>query len=120
MEGKQSKARVAMPTRWDAADWAYLGEVAQSIGKTRSDFIRTAALNAAKAIRSLAPLYSVEGPQATSQNTRINFSGSEGDIKAAPGGRRAPVRSRSDCGAKDGPNEEIDDPKDENPTGGKV
>ena len=120
MEGKQSKARVAMPTRWDAADWAYLGEVAQSIGKTRSDFIRTAALNAAKAIRSLSPSYSVEGPKATSQNTRINFFGSEGDIKAAAGGRRAPVRSRSDCEAKDAPDEEIDGQKPSGLTDGKV
>ncbi len=86
MEGKQSKARMAMPTRWDAADWAYLAQVAKSIGTNRSDFIRTAALNAARAISSLSSSYFVEGPKAPPQNTAINdFSNST--AKAGGGGK---------------------------------
>jgi hypothetical protein len=120
MEARKQKQATPKPMRWNDADWARLAEVARSVGLSRSEFVRRAAIGAAKALEIGFNPYYVEGPKATSHNTRINFSGSEGDIKAAPGGRRAPVRSRSDCGAKDGPNEEIDDPKDENPTGGKV
>ncbi len=50
---EKRKARVPMPVRWAIEEWAYLLEVAHSIGTTRSEFVRTAALNAARATQSL-------------------------------------------------------------------
>lgn len=120
MDAKKQKQAPPKPMRWNDADWVWLAEVAKSIGLTRSAFIRQAALTAAQSAAIGLHPYSVQGPKATSQNTRINFFGTEGTTKAATGGGRAPVRSRSDCEAKDGPNSEIDAPEDVNPTGGKV
>ena len=118
MAAKLSGVESLKAMRWPAEEWAWLAEVARSVGISRSEFVRRATIGAAKALEMGLTPYSVQGAKATPQNTRINFSGSEGDIKAAAGGRRAPVRSRSDCEAKDGPKSEIDAPKDENPTGG--
>lgn len=120
MEAKKQKQAPPKPMRWDDADWAWLADVAKSIGLTRSAFIRNAAITAAQATVMGFHPYSVQGPQATSQNTRINLFRPEGAQKLAPGGGQAPVRSRSDCEAKDGSDEEIDGQKPNGLTDGKV
>lgn len=110
MKAKESKARTGQPIRWAAADWVYLAEIAKAIGTTRSDFIRTATLNAAKAVEAVSPSYSVGGATATPQNTRINlFPGEAGTKLDTGGGQDAPDRSRSDGEAKGGPTSGLQD-----------
>lgn len=60
--------------QWADSDWDYVGEVARSIGLTRSAFVRNAALNAARAVAGSLSPYSVGGATAAPQNTRINQS----------------------------------------------
>ena len=72
MDERKSKAAPQRQIRWHDADWAFVGEVANAVGLTRSAFVKRSALIAAKATAAgLAP-YSVGGPEATQQNTRPN------------------------------------------------
>lgn len=103
MATEKRKARVPMPVRWAIEEWAFLLEVAHSIGTTRSEFVRTAALNAARATQSLLPSYSVDVAKATPQNTRINlFPGEAGTKLDTGGGQDAAPRLRSNGEAKGG------------------
>lgn len=94
MATEQSAARAIKPMRWTAEEWDYLAGVAKAIGMNRSAFVRTAALNAARATHSLSPSYSVDGATATPQNTAANQS----DLTRAKqgagqvGGRRSRIR----------------------------
>lgn len=72
MATQNSSTRAIKPMRWTAEEWDYLAGVAKAIGMTRSAFVRTAALNAARATQSLSASYSVDGATATPQNTAAN------------------------------------------------
>lgn len=85
-ESKVRKQDNLRPIRWQHHDWFRLGDVAKSVGLTRSDFIRRAALAAADAHQNGMTPYSVRGPKATPQNMGANFFRSEGDTKKISGG----------------------------------
>ena len=105
-EAKVRKQENLRPIRWRHEDWFVLGDVAKSVGLTRSDFIRRAALAAADAHQNGMTPYFVSGPKASPQNTRINLFRPAGDQKLATGGGQdAGGRSRSDCEAKTASNE---------------
>ena len=117
----QKKSALAMQhIRWRQEEWVWLAGISKPLGISRSEFIRRATIGAANALNMGLSPYSVQGAKATSQNTRINFFETEGNTKADTGGGRAPVRSRSDCEAKDGPKSEIDGQKPNGLTNGKV
>lgn len=108
MEAKKSKAAPTRPIRWHDADWALVGEVAKSVGLSRSAFVKRAALLAAAATAAGLPPYFVSEAKATPQNTRINLFLTEGKQKlAAGGGQDAADCSRSDCAAKGGPTSDL-------------
>lgn len=69
MDEKKSKAAPTRPIRWHDADWIFVGEVAKSVGLSRSAFVKRSALLAAEATRAGLTPYSVSG---TPQNTRPN------------------------------------------------
>ncbi len=58
--------------RWGDAEWAWLAEVAKSVGLSRSEFVRRSAMLAAQATAAGLTPYFVGGPQAQGQNTAIN------------------------------------------------
>ena len=72
MDAKKSKAAPTRPIRWHDADWIFVGEVAKSIGLSRSAFVKRSALLAAEATKAGLTPYSVGGARATPQNTRPN------------------------------------------------
>lgn len=72
MAAKNSKMLPPRPMRWHEADWAWLAEVAKSVGVSRSEFVRRAALLAAEATQAGLTSYSVGVARATPQNTRPN------------------------------------------------
>ena len=72
MELKNDKVAATRVIRWHNTEWAYVGEVAKSIGLTRSAFVKRAALLAAQAAEAGLLSYSVGGAIATPQNTRPN------------------------------------------------
>lgn len=76
--------------RWKPSDWEILGKVAKSIGMTRSQLVREAALQRARAV---APSYFVGVAEATPQNTRPNISGPE--LRKQVGGRNGGEGSRT-------------------------
>ena len=100
MVAKNSKMLPPRPMRWHESDWAWLAEVAKSVGVSRSEFVRRAALLAAKATEAGLTSYSVSG---TPQNTRTNhFDHSiaqQGSGRSGGGGSR----SRSKPEAFSGP-----------------
>ena len=103
METQKKSALAMQHIRWQQEEWAWLAQVAKAIGTTRSAFIRTAALNSAKAMNSFSPSYFVSEATATPQNTRINLFLTEGKQKLVPGGEQdAADCSRSDGEAKGG------------------
>ncbi len=103
-----AKTKALQSIQWPDADWDYVGEVARSIGLTRSAFVRNAALNAARAVAGSVSPYSVGEAEATPQNTRIKlFSGEAGQKLAPGGGQDAADRSRSDGEAKGGTTSEL-------------
>jgi hypothetical protein len=72
MTQEKSKGLTIKTTRWEDSEWAWVGEVAKSVGMSRSDFVRQTVMMAAQATAAgLAP-YFVGGPQATPQNTGAN------------------------------------------------
>ena len=72
MDTKKAKRTPPKPIRWDDAEWAWLAEVAKSVGLTRSGFIKFAAHSMARATQAGLPAYSVGVAIATPQNTRPN------------------------------------------------
>lgn len=72
MDTKNTETLEIKPVRWKSSEWELLGRVAKSIGMTRSELVREAALQRAKAV---APSYFVGRGEATPQNTRPNDSG---------------------------------------------
>lgn len=104
--GKAITDKALQSIQWRHEDWFRLGDVAKSVGLTRSDFIRRAALAAADAHQNGMTPYFVSEPKASPQNTRINLFRPAGDQKLATGGGQdAGGRSRSDCEAKTASNE---------------
>lgn len=94
------------PMRWHVADWAWLGEVAKSVGLSRSEFVRRSALLAASsAVAGLIP-YSVGAATAAPQNTRPNpFDHSiaqQGDGRMGGGGEPNHARPGGDSGTNSG------------------
>lgn len=81
MAGKLTGTSSLKVTRWAAEDWEWLAEVSKSVGLSRSDFVREAALAAAMATANGMPPYFVGGPVGTTQNTRINNSGPQSKAK---------------------------------------
>lgn len=74
MNTKNREALEIRTVRWTSSEWDFLGNVAKSIGLTRSELVREAALQRARAV---APSYFVGCGEATPQNTRPNNSGPE-------------------------------------------
>lgn len=72
MEATNTKRRVPKAMRWDEADWVWVGQIAKTVGLTRSAFVKRAALAAARATASGLTPYFVSGPKAPPQNTAIN------------------------------------------------
>jgi hypothetical protein len=89
-----ARGKALQSIQWVDTDWDYIGDVARSIGLTRSAFVRNAALNAARAVAGSLSPYSVDGATATPQNTAANQS----DLTRAKqgagqvGGRRSRTR----------------------------
>jgi hypothetical protein len=73
MAGKVMGKESFKTIRWPQEDWAWLDQIARSVGMTRSKFVREAALAAAEATANGHTPYFVEGPKATRQNTRTNL-----------------------------------------------
>lgn len=67
--------------RWDSTDWDMVGMLAAKTGMTRTDFVKRATLAAAAEVLAGGVPYFVGGPQATTQNTRINNSGPQSKAK---------------------------------------
>ncbi|MYM83050.1 hypothetical protein GTP44_13925 [Duganella sp. FT50W] len=103
MAGKLTGTASLKVTRWAAEDWAWLAEVAKSVGLSRSDFVRKAAMAAATATANGMAPYFVEGPSGTRQNTRTNLleqkstsvevraSGAKGVASAKRAPTKAPI-----------------------------
>ncbi len=99
MEAKKAKRTPPKPIRWNDAEWAWLAEVAKSIGLTRSGFIKLATLSMARATEAGLPSYSVDVAIATSQNTRPNkLSPLNRQIEGGKvGGERSRTRSKPEA-----------------------
>ena len=103
MNSKRRLAQNSQPIRWKEADWFALADVAKSLGITRSEFIRGAAMKAAEDVALGVVPYFVSEAKASPQNTHINFFLRNEDKSEL---RRSeidvPDCSRSDCVAKVG------------------
>jgi hypothetical protein len=88
-----ARGKALQSIQWVDTDWDYIGDVARSIGLTRSAFVRNAALNAARAVAGSLSPYSVDGATATPQNTRPNQS--RNPIAKQGGGELGGGRSRT-------------------------
>lgn len=75
MAAKLSGVESLKAMRWPQDEWAWLAEVAKSVGVSRSEFVRRSAIGAAKALELGLSPYSVIGAGATTQNTRPNGNG---------------------------------------------
>ena len=87
-------------------DWQKWGEVAVSLGLTRSGFIKQATARAAELILSGGTSYFVNGGGATTQNTRIEVVGANGtgnENASDRRQRRGVSQGRSDEGRKKSP-----------------
>ena len=92
MVAKNSKMLPPRPMRWHESDWAWLAEVAKSVGVSRSEFVRRAALLAAKATEAGLTSYSVSGtPQNTHPNQLLPAIAKQG--KGKLGGERSRTHS---------------------------
>lgn len=87
MAGKLTGPESLKGMRWTIEDWEWLAEVAQSVGLSRSDFVRKAALAAATATANGMAPYFVNGGGATTQNTRIGVVGAKGTANGNAGDR---------------------------------
>jgi hypothetical protein len=98
MDTKKAKRTPPKPIRWDDAEWAWLAEVAKSVGLTRSGFIKFAAHSMARATQAGLPAYSVGVAIATPQNTRPNqFDLINRQIEGGElGGERSRTRSETE------------------------
>lgn len=96
MVAKNSKMLPPRPMRWHESDWAWLAEVAKSVGVSRSEFVRRAALLAAKATEAGLTSYSVSGtPQNTRPNQLFPAIAKQGEGKL--GGERSRTRSKPEA-----------------------
>ena len=99
MEAKKSNAAPLRAIRWNESDWTFVGEIAKSIGLSRSAFVKRAALASAAAVSAFGSKYSVDGATATPQNTRpnklspINRQSEGGKV----GGERSRTRSEPEA-----------------------
>ena len=97
---RASRDKVIEGVQWRTEDWLWLREIAESVGLTRSAFVREAALAAARATANGLTPYFVVRPKAPPQNTAINdFSTST--AKAGGGGKAVmeepnPIRRGAD------------------------
>ena len=98
MDTKKAKRTPPKPIRWDDAEWAWLAEIAKSVGLTRSGFIKFAAQSMARATQAGLPAYSVGVAIATPQNTRPNqFDLINRQIEGGElGGERSRTRSETE------------------------
>lgn len=85
MEKNQVKKQNLQPIRWQESDWSALADVAQSVGMSRSDFVRSAALHAAKAVKAGVTPYFVGEANASLQNMGASFFSCEADQKIGSG-----------------------------------
>lgn len=75
MELQQSKSnRVPKAIRVKDDVWEAWGKIAETVGLTRSAFIKLATAEAAELVLAGGVPYFVGGPEATTQNTRTNNS----------------------------------------------
>ena len=96
MEAKKYKQAPPKPIRWDNAEWAWLAEVAKSVGLTRSSFIKFATLQMARATTGSGLPYSVSGtPQNTRPNQLFPAIAKQGEGKL--GGERSRTRSKPEA-----------------------
>lgn len=72
---KADEKKMLYAIQWQDSDWKWLAEIAQSVGLSRSDFVRKAALAAATAAANGMTPYFVKSPSGTTQNTRIGIFG---------------------------------------------
>lgn len=86
MARKPEDTRLLRSIQWHDADWLWLAEVSKSLGLSRSDFVRRAALAAAKSSANGITPYFLSEAKASPQNTRTSFFRSEGDQKKISGG----------------------------------
>ena len=90
MEAKKYKQAPPKPIRWDDAEWAWLAEVAKSVGLTRSSFIKFATLTMARSTAGGLPSYSVSGtPQNTHPNQISRPIAKQGGSEYGGGGSRS-------------------------------
>lgn len=95
MAKKVQKPRPLKAIQWQDADWLWLAEVSKSLGLTRSDFVRRAALAAAEATANGMTPYFVRGGETPPQNMGANFfQDRKGLQKTIPGGDRGASAGR--------------------------
>ena len=103
---EKKKHPVPKAIRVKDEEWAIWGDVAEKLGLTRSAFIKQATANAVQLVLAGGVPYFVKGPQATTQNTRINNSGplseakGDGIVGAGDRRRRRGVAKGADDAAK--------------------
>lgn len=68
-EEKRIRADLPRGLRWPPEQWERVRAAADAAGQDRSSFIRAAALRAADLVFGVGSSYSVDGAQATPQNT---------------------------------------------------
>jgi len=106
MTHKTGKKPPPKAMRWGEAEWAWLAEVAKSVGLSRSEFVRRSALLAANAHAAGLSSYFVRGAQATPQNTRINQSdrtiAKQGGGRIGGCGERTLSEPEAEAGQKSG------------------
>jgi hypothetical protein len=90
MEKNQVKKQNLQPIRWQESDWSALADVAQSVGMSRSDFVRSAALHAAQAVKAGVTPYFVGEANASLQNMGASFFSCEADQKLTTELAKAP------------------------------
>ncbi len=85
MQKNQQERHNLRGIRWDENDWDALAEVARSVGLSRSDFVRSAALHAAQAVKAGVTPYFVGEANASLQNMGASFFSWEADQKIGSG-----------------------------------
>lgn len=102
MENKRDQSDVKT-IRWDVSDWELLKTLSARVGITRAEFVRRAALGEAGRVLAGFNPYFVGGAQATTQNTRTNFSdptGAEKLVRATGAEGVASAKGGDDKGSK--------------------
>jgi hypothetical protein len=107
MTGGEKVYGTKQPIRWRQKDWDDLQKVAQSLGISRSEFIRGAALKAAEAVQAGSIPYFVDEAKDSLQNMGASFFRPEGDQKidcgagnSASPGRGAIAKQRATVSGK--------------------